>query len=189
MFIVCTFFGFYFFLFFFRIKFRLPIRDVNAIVVCLFCGHRTNHSIKMSGHNPHGRVGHAVNSSQWNHLQVPPFISRQPQHAHMSNERPIRSPLAWHHSASSSAEALYGYMAAAAAAASSNHKSVRSLVSPCESTLFIAVSRCRLPSISTHCYPLFARRGLRCHLVPLISAFRPRITTACRLRGATHRTP
>lgn len=78
----------------------------------------------MSGHNPHSRVGHAVNSSQWNHLQVPPFISRQPQHAHMSNERPIRSPLAWHHSAPSSAEALYGYMAAAAAAASSNHKSV-----------------------------------------------------------------
>lgn len=83
----------------------------------------------MSGHNPHGRHGQPVNSSQWNHLQVPSYIPRQPQLAHMSNERSIRSPLAWHHTANNSAEALYGYMAAAAAAAaaaasSSNHKTV-----------------------------------------------------------------
>lgn len=94
---------------------------------CRSCNWCVSNTInKMSGHNPHSRsVGHAVNSSQWNHLQVPSFIPRQPQLAHMSNERPIRSPLAWHHSATNSAEALYGYMAAAAAAAASNnHKTV-----------------------------------------------------------------
>lgn len=79
----------------------------------------------MSGHNPHGRLG----QPSWNHLQVPSFIPRQPQLAHMSNERPILGapPLGW--PPVHSAESIYGYMAAAAAAsaavaASANHKGV-----------------------------------------------------------------
>lgn len=75
----------------------------------------------MSGHNPHGHLGQQINQS-WNHLQVPSYIPRHPQLAHMSNERPIRTPLSW--PAPHSAEAMYGYMVAAAAAASSNHKPV-----------------------------------------------------------------
>lgn len=74
----------------------------------------------MSGHNPHGYLGQQINQT-WNHLQVPAFIPRQPQLAHMSNERPIRTPLSWPTPAHSAE--LYGYMSAAAAAAS-NHKSV-----------------------------------------------------------------
>lgn len=78
----------------------------------------------MSGHNPHGRLGQPMNPA-WNHLQVPSFIPRQPQLAHMSNERGLMGapPLGW---PMHSAETLYGYMAAAAAAsaASANHKAV-----------------------------------------------------------------
>lgn len=60
----------------------------------------------MSGHNPHGRLGQT--NPSWNHLQVPSFIPRQPQLAHMSNERPmVRSPLTWH----TPEAALYNYMA------------------------------------------------------------------------------
>lgn len=71
----------------------------------------------MSGQNPHGRLGQPLNAA-WNHLQVPSFIPRQPQLAHMSNERPLMgTPLGW--PPVHSAEALYGYMAAAAASAAS----------------------------------------------------------------------
>lgn len=66
----------------------------------------------MSGHNPHGRLGQP--NPPWNnHLQVPSYIPRQPQVAHMSNERPmVRSPLTWHTPTHNEA-ALYNYMAAA----------------------------------------------------------------------------
>ena len=71
----------------------------------------------MSGHNPHGRLGQP--NPSWNHLQVPSFIPRQPQLAHMSNERPmVRSSLTWHTPTHTGA-ALYNYMAAA------THKTVR----------------------------------------------------------------
>lgn len=67
----------------------------------------------MSGHNPHGRLGQP--NPPWNHLQVPSYIPRQPQLAHMSNEpRPLNvrsSPLAWHTPAHTEA-ALYNYMTA-----------------------------------------------------------------------------
>lgn len=72
----------------------------------------------MSGHNPHGRLGQPLNPS-WNHLQVPSFIGRQPQLAHMSNERPLMGPLGW--PPVHSAETLYaGYMAVAAAASAAS---------------------------------------------------------------------
>ncbi|XP_052873642.1 uncharacterized protein CG5098 [Anopheles cruzii] len=50
----------------------------------------------MSGHNPpHGRLGQP--STTWNPLQVPSYVPRQPQLAHMSSERSMaRSPLTWH---------------------------------------------------------------------------------------------
>lgn len=68
----------------------------------------------MSGHNPHGRSLGQPNSS-WNHLQVPSYIPRQPQLAHMSNERQIvRSPPTWHTPTPS--DSLFSFMAAA------NHK-------------------------------------------------------------------
>lgn len=65
----------------------------------------------MSGHNPHGRLGQP--NPPWNHLQVPSYIPRQPQLAHMSNERPmVRSPLTWHTPTHPEAQAaLYNYMA------------------------------------------------------------------------------
>uniref|UniRef100_A0A182SPD2 PHD-type domain-containing protein n=1 Tax=Anopheles maculatus TaxID=74869 RepID=A0A182SPD2_9DIPT len=49
----------------------------------------------MSGHNPpHGRLGQP--NSTWNPLQVPSYVPRQPQLAHMSSERSMaRSPLTW----------------------------------------------------------------------------------------------
>lgn len=78
----------------------------------------------MSGHNnPHGRLGQP-NSTWNNHLQVPSYIPRQPQIAHMSNERP--SPMSWH--TPTPPEALYSFMAA-------NHKNVRCLF--LSSSLFI----------------------------------------------------
>lgn len=81
----------------------------------------------MSGHNPHSRVSQPINSTSWNHLQVPSYIPRQPQLAHMSSERPIRSsPLIWPNTPSNPADAYLNFMAlqAAAAAANSNHKNV-----------------------------------------------------------------
>uniref|UniRef100_A0A182J6T1 Uncharacterized protein n=1 Tax=Anopheles atroparvus TaxID=41427 RepID=A0A182J6T1_ANOAO len=50
----------------------------------------------MSGHNPpHGRLGQP--NASWNPLQVPSYVPRQPQLAHMSSERSMaRSPLTWH---------------------------------------------------------------------------------------------
>lgn len=83
----------------------------------------------MSGHNPHSRVNcsQPVNSSSWNHLQVPSYIPRQPQLAHMSSERPIHSSsMLWPNTTPNPADAFYNYMAltAAAAAANSNHKNV-----------------------------------------------------------------
>ncbi|XP_053673950.1 uncharacterized protein CG5098 [Anopheles nili] len=49
----------------------------------------------MSGHNPpHGRLGQP--NTTWNPLQVPSYVPRQPQLAHMSSERSMaRSPLTW----------------------------------------------------------------------------------------------
>lgn len=79
----------------------------------------------MSGHNPHSRVSQPVNSSSWNHLQVPSYMPRQPQLAHMSSERTLRSsPLIWPNT--NPADAFYNYMAltAAAAVANSNPKNV-----------------------------------------------------------------
>lgn len=78
----------------------------------------------MSGHNPHSRVSQPVNSSSWNHLQVP--YARQPQLAHMSSDRTLRSsPLIWPNT-TNPADAFYNYMAltAAAAVANSNPKNV-----------------------------------------------------------------
>lgn len=80
-----------------------------------------------SGHNPHSRVSQPVNSSSWNHLQVPSsYMPRQPpQLAHMSSERTLRSsPLIWPNT--NPADAFYNYMAltAAAAVANSNPKNV-----------------------------------------------------------------
>lgn len=68
----------------------------------------------MSGHNPpHGRLGQP--NSTWNPLQVPSYIPRQPQLAHMSSERSMaRSPLTWH-TPPSHQDPLYNFMAA-------NHK-------------------------------------------------------------------
>lgn len=72
----------------------------------------------MAGHNPHGRLGQP--NPPWNHLQVPSYIPRQPQLAHMSNERPmVRSPLTWHTPHTDAA--LYNYMAA-------THKNVLCLI-------------------------------------------------------------
>ncbi|XP_055689788.1 uncharacterized protein CG5098 isoform X2 [Lutzomyia longipalpis] len=62
----------------------------------------------MSG--PHGRLGQPPNTS-WNHLQVPSYIPRQPQLAHLSNER----PMTWHTPTPPPTDALYSFMAA-------NHK-------------------------------------------------------------------
>lgn len=79
----------------------------------------------MSGHNPHSRVSQPVNSSSWNHLQVPSYMPLQPQLAHMSSERTLRSsPLIWPNT--NPADAFYNYMAltAAAAVANSNPKNV-----------------------------------------------------------------
>lgn len=77
----------------------------------------------MSGHNPHSRVSQPVNPSSWNHLQVPPY-ARQPQLAHMSSDRALRSsPLIWPNT--NPADAFYNYMAlTAAAVANSNPKNV-----------------------------------------------------------------
>uniref|UniRef100_A0A182K820 PHD-type domain-containing protein n=1 Tax=Anopheles christyi TaxID=43041 RepID=A0A182K820_9DIPT len=49
----------------------------------------------MSGHNPpHGRLGQP--NTTWSPLQVPSYVPRQPQLAHMSSERSMaRSPLTW----------------------------------------------------------------------------------------------
>lgn len=98
--------------------------------VCIVLVHNSNVIANMSGNNPHGRLGQPLNSS-WNHLQVPSFIPRPPQMAHMPNaERGMMGapPLGW--PPMHSAEALYGYMAAAAAASaasSANHKTVSRL--------------------------------------------------------------
>ncbi|XP_058459808.1 uncharacterized protein CG5098 [Malaya genurostris] len=68
----------------------------------------------MSGHNPpHGRLGQP--NSTWNPLQVPSYIPRQPQLAHMSSERSLaRSPLTWH-TPPTHQDQLYNFMTA-------NHK-------------------------------------------------------------------
>ncbi|XP_055533689.1 uncharacterized protein CG5098 [Wyeomyia smithii] len=68
----------------------------------------------MSGHNPpHGRLGQP--NSTWNPLQVPSYIPRQPQLAHMSSERSLaRSPLTWH-TPPTHQDQLYSFMTA-------NHK-------------------------------------------------------------------
>ncbi|KAL1390284.1 hypothetical protein pipiens_003180 [Culex pipiens pipiens] len=68
----------------------------------------------MSGHNPpHGRLGQP--NSTWNPLQVPSYIPRQPQLAHMSSERSMaRSPLTWH-TPPNHQDQLYNFMSA-------NHK-------------------------------------------------------------------
>ncbi|XP_055918154.1 uncharacterized protein CG5098 isoform X2 [Eupeodes corollae] len=72
----------------------------------------------MSGNNPHGHLSQPQNSS-WNPLQIPSYIPRQPQLAHMSNERPmVRSPLAWHNP--TPPESLYNFISA-------NHKNLEQL--------------------------------------------------------------
>ncbi|XP_059614454.1 uncharacterized protein CG5098 [Phlebotomus argentipes] len=68
-----------------------------------------NRGSAMSGHS-HGRLGQPPNTS-WNHLQVPSYIPRQPQLAHLSNER----PMTWHTPTPPPTDALYNFMAA-------NHK-------------------------------------------------------------------
>lgn len=52
----------------------------------------------MSGgppHHSHGRQAPSPNTA-WNHLQVPNYYPRQPQHAHMSNEHPLLHQSTWH---------------------------------------------------------------------------------------------
>lgn len=89
----------------------------------------------MSGHNPHSRVSQPVNSSSWNHLQVPAYIPRQPQLAHMSNEHPVMhsTPLMWPNTSANPADAYLNFMAlqAAAAAANTNHKNVFRVIIYC----------------------------------------------------------
>lgn len=69
----------------------------------------------MSGHNPHGRLGQP--NASFNHLQVPSFIPRQPQlaHVHMNESMLRSSPLNWH-----TQQDLFNYMAVAA----TQHKTV-----------------------------------------------------------------
>ncbi|KAF5287522.1 hypothetical protein FQA39_LY04150 [Lamprigera yunnana] len=52
----------------------------------------------MSGGPPHHSHGRQVPSpnTAWNHLQVPNYYPRQPQHAHMSNEHPLLHQATWH---------------------------------------------------------------------------------------------
>lgn len=71
----------------------------------------------MSGHNPHGRLGQP-NMESWNHLQVPSFIPRQPQlaHVHINDSMLRSSPLNWHTQPDTS---LYNY-----AMAATQHKTV-----------------------------------------------------------------
>lgn len=71
----------------------------------------------MSGHNPHSHLSQP--NSSWNPLQIPSYIPRQPQLAHMSNERPlVRSPLTWHAPAPPTPpEAFYSFLSA-------NHKNL-----------------------------------------------------------------
>ncbi|KAM8714372.1 hypothetical protein ACLKA7_014493 [Drosophila subpalustris] len=76
----------------------------------------------MSNNNhPHGHLSQAAaQNPSWNPLQIPSYIPRQPQLAHMSNERPmVRSPLAWHSSAQPPPppDAIYNFMSA-------NHKNL-----------------------------------------------------------------
>ncbi|XP_070134266.1 uncharacterized protein CG5098 isoform X2 [Drosophila bipectinata] len=91
-----------------------------------------------NNNHPHpGHLSQAAQNPSWNPLQIPSYIPRQPQLAHMSNERPgmVRSPLAWHMSGASSApaqpphphphpppppDAIYNFMSA-------NHKNVKPL--------------------------------------------------------------
>ncbi|KAK5641315.1 hypothetical protein RI129_009862 [Pyrocoelia pectoralis] len=52
----------------------------------------------MSGgppHHSHSRQPPSPNTA-WNHLQVPNYYPRQPQHAHMSNEHPLLHQSTWH---------------------------------------------------------------------------------------------
>ncbi|XP_034654805.1 uncharacterized protein CG5098 isoform X1 [Drosophila subobscura] len=75
-----------------------------------------------NNNHPHGHLSQAAQNPSWNPLQIPSYIPRQPQLAHMSNERPmVRSPLAWHASVSAQPppppDALYNFMSA-------NHKNL-----------------------------------------------------------------
>ncbi|KAH8277947.1 hypothetical protein KR018_010804 [Drosophila ironensis] len=90
-----------------------------------------------NNHPHHGHLSQAAQNASWNPLQIPSYIPRQPQLAHMSSERAgmVRSPLAWHMTGGSSAtaaqpphphphppqppppEALYNFMSA-------NHKNL-----------------------------------------------------------------
>ncbi|KAH8290971.1 hypothetical protein KR054_007576 [Drosophila jambulina] len=79
-----------------------------------------------NNNHPHpGHLSQAAQNPSWNPLQIPSYIPRQPQLAHMSNERPgmVRSPLAWHGSVSAQPppppppDAIYNFM-------STNHKNL-----------------------------------------------------------------
>ncbi|KAH8308857.1 hypothetical protein KR059_002533 [Drosophila kikkawai] len=80
-----------------------------------------------NNNHPHpGHLSQAAQNPSWNPLQIPSYIPRQPQLAHMSNERPgmVRSPLAWHGSVSAQQpppppppDAIYNFMSA-------NHKNL-----------------------------------------------------------------
>ncbi|XP_067632649.1 uncharacterized protein CG5098 isoform X2 [Eurosta solidaginis] len=71
----------------------------------------------MSNNNPHGHITQPTQNPSWNHLQIPSYIPRQPQLAHMSNERSmVRSPSAWHTPAPPP-DSLYNFMSA-------NHKNL-----------------------------------------------------------------
>ncbi|XP_055702899.1 uncharacterized protein CG5098 isoform X3 [Phlebotomus papatasi] len=69
-----------------------------------------NRGSAMSSGHSHGRLGQPPTTS-WNHLQVPSYIPRQPQLAHLSNER----PMTWHTPTPPPSDTLYNFMAA-------NHK-------------------------------------------------------------------
>ncbi|GAB0089871.1 hypothetical protein DMENIID0001_044890 [Sergentomyia squamirostris] len=64
----------------------------------------------MSG--PHSRLGQPPNTSSWNHLQVPSYIPRQPQLAHLSTDP---RPMTWHTPTPPPTDNLFNYMA-------TNHK-------------------------------------------------------------------
>ncbi|XP_037946420.1 uncharacterized protein CG5098 isoform X2 [Teleopsis dalmanni] len=77
----------------------------------------------MSNNNPHGHITQPPQNPSWNPLQIPSYIPRQPQLAHMSNERPmVRSPLTWHAPAPPP-DSIYNFMSA-------NHKNLEHQINP-----------------------------------------------------------
>lgn len=119
----------------------------------------------MAGNNPHGRLG----QPSWDHLQVPPFMQRPPQLAHLPNERGagvMGVPLGW--PPMHSAETLYGYMAAAAAASAAsnanNHKTVSDFRPELLLTFltFVTFFYPKIDMLIFHCFCSLNSTSIRC---------------------------